>query len=71
MTRWTIAMRQGWLRLEDDSSITCVEAVRVTCFGTTLRGFVVCTSNETMWFEADVVHACECVDRLYEMLAVP
>lgn len=69
MRRWTISTQSGWLRIDSESSIDCVEAERVTCFGTTRHGFVVNTGAETLFFESAADHARDCVQQLWDLLA--
>jgi hypothetical protein len=68
--RWTIAQEAGWLRIDDAKSISCVEACLVEVFGTTSGGFVVMTSSDRLYFECKPDHARECVNLLFNMLAV-
>lgn len=68
--RWTITQRAGWLRIDDARSSSCVEACLVEVFGTTSGGFVITTSSDRLYFDCKPDHAQECVNLLFDMLAV-
>lgn len=69
MSVWTVTARQGWLRFDDQQSVTVVEADRVALFGTTLRGFVVLTSADRLYFQCPAQEARAHVETIFGMLA--